>query len=98
MNLAPIFMIDLTLYPTEMGGRIEPLTLEGVGLPCRLTEKSEPFYDCRLFLNGQHIAPGETKRVCIRFSFAAAAPLFRAAGKFYLWDGRNIGEAVVVPP
>ena len=97
MELDPHFIVDVTLYLTEMGGRREPIAREGFGCPCRLDEKSDTFADCRLFLSGQQIAPGETKRVGIRFSFDPAAPLFRAAGKFYLWDGRNIGEAEVVP-
>jgi hypothetical protein len=96
-NLEPHFMIDLTLYPPEKGGRREPITREGFGCPCKLEGKEGTFADCRLFLNGQQISPGETKRVGIRFSFDPAAPTFRAAGKFYLWDGRIIGEAVIVP-
>ncbi|HEY1561091.1 MAG TPA: hypothetical protein VGF71_09410 [Caulobacteraceae bacterium] len=97
-KLDPHFMIDLTLYPPAMGGRREPITREGFGCPCRLDETGDTFADCRLYLSGQRIQPGETKRVGIRFSFDPAAPLFRSAGKFYLWDGRNIGEAVVVSP
>ncbi len=92
----PHFMVDLTLYPPEMGGRKEPITREGFGCPCKLDEKGDIFADCRLFLTGQRILPGETKRVGIHFSFDPAAQIFRAAGKFYLWDGRIIGEAVVV--
>jgi hypothetical protein len=94
----PHFMVDVTLYPAEMDGRTEPIAREGFGCPCMLDEKSNTFADCRLFLSGQHISPGETKRVGIRFSFDPAALLFRSAGKFYLWDGRVIGEAVVAVP
>jgi hypothetical protein len=97
MSLHPHFMVDLTLYPPERGGRREPITRDGFGCPCKLEDGSDTFADCRLYLSGQQITPGETKRVGIRFSYEPAAPLFRAAAKFYLWDGRNIGEAVVVP-
>lgn len=96
-NIDPHFMVDLTLYTPEKGGRKEPITREGFGCPCKLDKNRDTFADCRLFLNGQHISPGETKRVGIRFSFDPAASVFRAAGKFYLWDGRAIGEASVVP-
>ena len=74
--------------PPEMGRRKEPITREGFGCPCKLNEKDDIFADCRLFLSGQHILPGETKQGGIRFSFDPAAPLFRAAGIFYLWGGR----------
>lgn len=95
-SLSPHFTIDLTLYPVERGGRKEPIAREGFGCPCKLDEHGDTFADCRLILNGQQILPGETKRVGIRFSFDPAAPLFQAAGRFYLWDRRPIGEAVVV--
>jgi hypothetical protein len=92
----PHFTVDLTLYLPERGGRKEPIAREGFGCPCRLDKTSDTFADCRLFLSGQEIAPGETKRVGVRFLVEPAAVLFRTAGKFYLWDGRIIGEAVVV--
>ena len=93
----PHFTIDLTLYPTDQGGRKEPISREGFGCPCKLDQKSDYVADCRLFLNGQSIAPGETKRVGIRFSYDRVVPIFRSAARFYLWDGRIIGEARGVP-
>jgi hypothetical protein len=96
-TLDPHFKVDVTLYPTDKGGRQEPIKREGFGCPCKLDERSDTAADCRLLLGGQTIAPGETKRVGIRFSYEPAVPIFRLAGKFYLWDGRIIGEATVVP-
>ena len=96
-TLEPHFTVDVTLYPTEEGGRREPIAREGFGCPCKLEEKSDWVADCRLYLGGQQIAPGETKRVGIRFSYEPAASIFRSAKTFYLWDGRIIGKANVVP-
>lgn len=96
-TLTPHFIVDLTLYPTAQGGRKEPISREGFGCPCKLDQKSDYVADCRLFLNGQSISPGETKRVGIRFSYGEVVPIFRSAAKFYLWDSRIIGEARVVP-
>lgn len=96
-SLYPHFMVDVTLYTSDRGGRSEPIAREGFGCPCKLEDNSNTFADCRLFLGGQQIAPGETKRVGIRFSYEPAASVFRSAGKFFLWDGRVIGEAVVTP-
>jgi hypothetical protein len=95
ITLAPHFNIDLTLYPTEAGGRHEPIAREGFACPCKLTKKSSEISDCRLILNGVVISPGETKHVGIRFMRDEMASIFQSAGSFYLWDGRIIGEALV---
>jgi len=43
------------------------------------------------------LKPGESRRVGFVFlSGEEAAAVFRRAGVFYLWEGRFIGEAVVV--
>ena len=90
------FDIDLTLYSAEAGGRKEAISGEGFACPCLLDRENKIFADCRLILHGQIIAPGETKRVGIRFSHEPAAAMFFAARVFRLWDGRPIGEAIVV--
>jgi len=42
-------------------------------------------------------APGERRRLGFVFlSGDDAAQVFRRAGKFYLWEGRFIGEAIIV--
>ncbi len=47
-------------------------------------------------LNGSAMKPGETRRVEIMFlSPNEAVPAFRKAGKFYLWEGRIIGEGTL---
>jgi hypothetical protein len=33
----------------------------------------------------------------IKFLSDDTAPIFRDAGRFYLWEGKIIGEAVAVP-
>jgi hypothetical protein len=54
-------------------------------------------WDCRLLLAGQPMMPGETRRIGMVFlSGELAANKFRAAGKFFLWDARVIGEATPV--
>jgi hypothetical protein len=96
-SLLAHFLVDVLLYATEQGGRREPIAREGFSCPCKLQKESNSIVDCRLILKGQQIAPGETKRVGIRFPSDAQAEIFRSAGKFYFWDGRIIGEAFVVP-
>jgi hypothetical protein len=89
---------DVTLYRTEDGGRRGPTPAEWFGCLCRLTKDSTPAWDCRLILEGRRLAPGETRRVGICFlSGECAAQIFRHAGKFFLWDMRIVGEAIVVP-
>lgn len=93
--LKPHFMIDVTLYGEDRGGRREPIAREGFACPCKIEASSNTIADCRLVLDGQQIAPGETKRVGICFLHEASASLFQSAGHFYFWDGRIIGEATV---
>jgi hypothetical protein len=48
-------------------------------------------------LRGASLSPGETKQFGIVFATPEIAPVFRLCRKFYLWEGRVIGEAVAVP-
>jgi len=55
-------------------------------------------YDGWPLLGKTSIEPGEQRRLGFVFlSGEEAANILRKAGKFYLWEGRVIGEAVVVP-
>lgn len=48
-------------------------------------------------LGEEPFEPGDRRRMGIHFlSGEEAAGLMRAAGRFFLWDGRPIGEVVVV--
>lgn len=42
---------------------------------------------------GEKFSPGETKELEMVFLTPEAGRLFRAVPKFYLWEGRIIGEA-----
>ncbi len=93
----PQLTADLTLYATADGGRRDALR-PGLLLPCMI-EQREPLeaWDCLPLLRDEPLHPGDTKRLGFVFmSGEKAAQALRAAGKFYLWDGRFIGEAVVV--
>lgn len=91
----PQLTANVTLYSTENGGRrtaAEP----GWGCPCAIEKiETDLFYDGWPLLGDDPIAPGETRRLGWVFPFAGA-DILRDAGKFYLWEGRFIGEAVVV--
>tara|TARA_R110002124_G_scaffold130531_1_gene292464 strand:+ start:469 stop:786 length:318 start_codon:yes stop_codon:yes gene_type:complete len=93
----PELTADLTLYATADGGRMGALR-PGFLLPCMI-HQNEPLeaWDCLPLLRDDPLHPGETKRLGFVFmSGEKAARALREAGKFYLWDGRFIGEAVVV--
>jgi hypothetical protein len=62
-----------------------------------LTKEVSPAWECRLLLRGSPLQPGETRRVDIVFlSPEQAVPAIRAPGRFYLWEGRIIGEGTPV--
>lgn len=92
----PELIVDLSLYPTSEGGRGLPIMGEWFAFPCKFRKEDFEARDCRILLSGKSIAPGETARVGVKFLSPDSATLFRAAGKFYLWEGGIVGEATVV--
>jgi len=94
--MQPELIVDLKLYPTSEGGRRGPIMGKWFGCPCKFRKEDFEARDCRVLLDGSSIAPGESARVGMIFLSTDSAALFRAAGKFYLWESGIIGEAVVV--
>ena len=97
-DFKPQLIVDVTLYPTEKGGRDGPLIGDYFGCVCmkRRDGKSRN-WDGRLLLTDLPLAPGETRQVGMVFlSGDMAAADLRATGKFYLWEGKVIGEATIV--
>jgi hypothetical protein len=93
---SPQLVADVLLYSTEAGGK--KLTAQpGWGCPCSCSKSTDAtFYDARPLLD-EPFRPGESRRLGFVFlSGEEAAAAFRRAGKFYLWEGRFIGEATVV--
>ena len=94
----PELIADLILYPAVPGGRQSPIRL-GWGCPCS-TQPARLIdgWDGWPLLGDQEMNPGESRKG-VGFVFLSgqeAADVMRAAGKFYLWEGRFIGEATVV--
>lgn len=93
----PELIADITLYPTQQGGRKKPTPSDWFGCPCVLSKELLEGWDCRILLQGLALMPGETRRLGMIFlSAELAIPALRAAGKFYLWEGHAIGEGVIV--
>lgn len=92
----PDLSVNLTLYPTAEGGRqtaIQP----GWGCPCSIDKAaSVKAWDGYPLLGGKEMQPGEMRMVGISFlSSHEAVAALTAVRKFYLWEGRAIGEAVI---
>ena len=95
-KMAPQLIADVTLYPTQSAGRKYAI-LPGWGCPCMIS-KSHPLvgYDAWPVLDAP-LNPGDGRRVGFVFlSGDETAQILREAGRFYLWEGRFIGEGVVV--
>lgn len=89
-------MADVRLYRADEGGR-RSTVFPGWGCPCIVS--SEPPWTGRdgwPLLGGQSFAPGDERRLGFVFLSADAPQALRDAGRFYLWEGRIIGEATVV--
>jgi hypothetical protein len=94
--ISPQLIADVTLYASERGGRKEPTPADWFGCPC-MVSKDRDAWDCRILLQGIPLAPGETRRVGMVFlSHNEAIADLRQAAKFYLWEGRFIGEGTIV--
>jgi hypothetical protein len=88
---APELTADITLYPSEQGGRLSSILGKWYGCPCKVTKESYEGWDCRVLLDGNSLAPGETTRFGMIFlSAEKAVRLFRTAKRFYLCEGRII--------
>jgi hypothetical protein len=94
--MSPQLTADVTLYATAERGR-KSAAHPGWGCPCSCsTSTPVTGWDGWPLLDGP-LSPGETRRLGFVFlSGQEAAQILRNAGKFYLWEGRFIGEAVVV--
>jgi len=92
----PHLIANVTLYETSAGGRQNPVSA-GWGCPCTVS-KAEPItgWDAFPQLGGNPMKPGERRRLGLVFLTEDGARAIRDAGKFYLWEGKFIGEASVV--
>lgn len=96
-DIAPQLVAEITLYATERGGRQGPTPPDWFGCLCQLARGDSQGWDCRLSLHGSPMAPGETRRVELTFlSVDQAVPAILETGRFFLWEGRIIGEGKVV--
>jgi hypothetical protein len=94
--MSPVFMAEITLYPSDQGGRSGPIIGDWFECPCKFDPKDFSAWDCRILTNGERFAPGETKQFGMVFLTPEAAGLFAAVRIFYLWEGRIIGEAKAI--
>ena len=87
----------LTLYAPAQGGYTRDIHL-GWGCPCFPDRSLSAGWDAWPLVGEEPLRPGETRTVGFVFlSSDEAAQRMRQAGTFYLWDGRIIGEAHVLP-
>ena len=95
----PQLTADLWLYPTEQQGRAQPIRL-GYGCPCTLQREEGAGwvgYDGWPLLGDTPMAPGERRRLGFAFmSGQEAVTYLTTSPRFYLWEGRIIGEAEIV--
>jgi hypothetical protein len=98
-RMTPNLWADLRMYSTEENGRTQ-IALPGYGCPCTLQREKGDGWFCYggWPILDTPIAPGETRRVGFVFlSGKEAAEYLSQNGKFYLWEGRIVGEAIIIP-
>jgi hypothetical protein len=95
--LAPHFMVTVSLYATDLGGRLSPIRGDVFRCPCKFDAKDFSAWDCGLLLRGASLAPGQAGQFGIVFLSSEIAVAFRHCRKFFLWEGHVIGEACTAP-
>lgn len=94
---APQIVADVRMYETTDGGRAAPAA-PGWGCPVIVSDV-EPLtgFDALPLMRDQALVPGECRRLGFVFlSPQEAVAAIEKAGRFYLWEGRFVGEATVV--
>lgn len=64
-----------------------------------MVSEKEPLigYDALPLIGDEPLLPGETRQLGFVFlSHDEAVPIIRAAGRFFLWEGRFVGEAIIL--
>lgn len=93
----PQLTAEVRMYDTAEGG-LESPAQPGWTCPV-MTETTKPLvgWDALPLLRDAPLHPGETRE--LGFVFLSGEPAVRAlreAGRFYLWEGRFIGEGRVI--
>ena len=90
---------DVRFYSTEEGGRQLP-ALSGYRPVATTERKPQSGFNgwgvCVFTDSDQPMMPGETHRVRLSFLTPEGCSHMRAAGRFYLWEGRTVAEVVIV--
>lgn len=93
----PQLVADVLMYETADGGR-ESAALPGWSCPV-MVSNTKPWisWEALPLLRDDPLLPGQRRRLGFVFlSPDEAVPVLREAGRFYLWEGRIVGEADVV--
>ena len=93
----PDLVADVRLYSTSEGGKTRAAGV-GYGCPCFVEpDLRVGGWDARMQLGEEPFEPGTERRVGFVFLTDEGAETMKRAGRFFLWEGRFVGEASVVP-
>src|SRR4051794_21954434 len=92
--------VRVRLFPTALGGRRTAISIPEYRCPVFFDDQREDAYDCQLLLGevGAILEPGGPS-VIVPVTFMSpdlVLPMLRPGVRFILWEGKDIGEAVVV--
>lgn len=98
-------LANITLIPTHEGGREKPIKVpRGLRFTCpvfftNVPELMEHGYDCTILFDiGKPFYPGDSvDKIPLIFTFDMdVRPWLFVGAMFRLWDGRDIGNGVIV--
>jgi hypothetical protein len=95
--------VDLYLYPTQQSGR--SAAVHGFFRPNGFSRRhpilgrnGDLAYGLIFEIGEAPMAPGETRRMTCSFIYQESFDAFMDAEKFYVWDGRIVGEVTLIAP
>lgn len=93
--MIPDFIANVTLFPSAEGGRKGATPTRVFGCPLSFEGR---FFDCRMLLGSVGaLLPGEEKEVPIKMlDFDAVRSMIKNGTRFEIWEGRVIGEGIVM--
>jgi hypothetical protein len=87
---------DVRLYAVDEGGKTQAV-LDDFRCPLFVSrDTSAGGWDVRMQFTGSPFEPGTERRVGLAFLSDQGAQAIRNARRFYVWDGRFVGEGIVV--
>lgn len=93
---AAYLIADVRLYTEDEGGKTQ-VVADDYRCPLFVSrDTSAGGWDVRMQFTGSPFLPGTERRVNLAFLSEQGAQAIKHARRFYVWEGRFVGEGIVI--